>query len=140
MRLTSVEERIDAWAHRRLAGAPEHGWRARAIECVVFVLKQAWACIFGAALLAVIVAAKLWYPDDAGLARNDALVIAAVSIQVLMLVFRLETVREASVIVLFHVVGTVMEIFKTDMGSWIYSGEGVLHLAGVPLYSGFMYA
>ncbi len=140
MRLTSVEERIDAWAHRRLAGAPEHGWRARAIEFVVFLLKQAWACIFGAALLAVIVAAKLWYPDDAGLARNDALVIAAVSIQVLMLVFRLETVREASVIVLFHVVGTVMEIFKTDMGSWIYSGEGVLHLAGVPLYSGFMYA
>lgn len=140
MRLTSVEERIDAWAHRRLAGAPGHGWRARAIEVAVFVLKQAWACIFGAAILSLIIAAKLWYPDDAGLARNDALVLGAVAIQALMLVFRLETLREASVILMFHVVGTVMEIFKTDQGSWIYTGEGVLHIAGVPLYSGFMYA
>lgn len=140
MRLTSVEERIDAWAHRRLGGVPEHGWRARAVEFVVFVLKQAWACIFGAALLAAIVAAKLWYPDDAALARNDALVLAAVGIQFAMLVFRLETVREASVILMFHVVGTAMEIFKTDVGSWVYTGDGVLHIAGVPLYSGFMYA
>lgn len=140
MRLTSVEERIDQWAHRRLAGAPEHGWRARAVEFVVFVLKQAWASIFGAAILALIVAARLWYPDEAALARNDALVLGAIAIQLLMLVFHLETFREASVIVLFHVVGTVMEIFKTDMGSWIYNGEGILQIGGVPLYSGFMYA
>ena len=140
MRLTSVEERIDAWAHRRLANAPQHGWRARAVEFAVFVLKQAWASIFGAAILALIVAARLWYPDDAALARNDALVLGAIAIQLLMLVFHLETFREASVIVLFHVVGTVMEIFKTDMGSWVYNGDGILQVAGVPLYSGFMYA
>ena len=140
MRLTSVEARIDSWANRRLAGAPSHGWRARFIEFVVFVLKQAWASIFGAAILTLIVAARLWYPDDAVLARNDALVLGAIAIQLLMLVFHLETFREASVIVLFHVVGTVMEIFKTDMGSWIYNGDGILQIAGVPLYSGFMYA
>jgi uncharacterized membrane protein YoaT (DUF817 family) len=137
---TAVESRIDAWAHRVLDGAPEHGWRARFVELAVFVLKQAWACVFGAAFLAVLVATKLWYPDDALVARNDFLVLAAITIQVLMLVFRLETLREAGVIVIFHAVGTVMELFKTSVGSWVYDGEGLLHLGGVPLYSGFMYA
>ena len=137
---TAVEARIDAWAHRVLDGAPEHGWRARSVELVVFVLKQAWACVFGAAFLTVLVATKLWYPDDAVLARNDFLVLAAIAIQVLMLVLRLETLREAGVIVIFHAVGTVMELFKTSVGSWVYEGDGFLHLGGVPLYSGFMYA
>lgn len=138
--LTSVEARIDAVANRLLAGAPATGTRARLVEFAVFVLKQAWACVFGAAFLAVLLAAKLWYPDDAVLARNDALTIAAVLIQVVMLVGRLETLRELRVIVTFHVVGTVMELFKTDVGSWVYGAEGVLRLGGVPLYSGFMYA
>lgn len=137
---TAVEARIDQWAHRVLADAPEHGWRARAVEVVVFVLKQAWASVFAAALLGVIVATKLWYPADAVLARSDFLVLAALTIQVLMLALRLESLREAGVILLFHVVGTVMEIFKTSVGSWTYTGDGVLHIAGVPLYSGFMYA
>lgn len=38
-------------------------------------------------------AARLWYPDSAGLARNDSLTIAAVVIQVLMVSFKLETLR-----------------------------------------------
>lgn len=139
-RFTSVEQRIDDWAHRRLDSGPERGVRAGLVEFVVFVLKQAWATVFGAALLAVIIATKLWYPDGAAIARNDFLVIAAVLIQVFMLVFRLETLRELRVILTFHVVGTVMELFKTGVGSWIYEGEGILHIGGVPLYSGFMYA
>jgi uncharacterized membrane protein YoaT (DUF817 family) len=139
-RFTSVERRIDEWAHRRLGGVPEHGWRARIVEFIVFVLKQAWACVFGAAILSLIIATALWYPDGAALARNDFLVLGAIAIQLVMLVFRLETPREALVIVMFHVVGTGMEIFKTNVGSWIYEGEGFLHIAGVPLYSGFMYA
>ena len=139
-RFTSLEARIDAWANRRLAGVPEHGWRARAVEVVVFGLKQAWACIFGAALLAMFVVTALWYPADAAIARNDALVLGAVAIQALMLLFRLESPREAATILLFHVVGTVMELFKTSVGSWSYEPEGVLRIGDVPLYSGFMYA
>lgn len=139
-RLTSVEARLDALANRLLASAPASGARARVVEFAVFVLKQAWACVFGAAFLAVVLAAKLWYPDDAPLARNDALTIAAVAIQVVMVVGRLETLRELRVIVTFHIVGTVMELFKTDVGSWMYAADGVLRLGGVPLYSGFMYA
>ncbi|MGN7964635.1 DUF817 domain-containing protein [Microbacterium sp. 22179] len=139
-RATSLERRIDAAAHRLLRDAPANGIRAFLVEFAVFVLKQAWACIFGAALLVVIVAARLWYPDDVALARNDALTIAAVLIQVAMLVFRLESGRELWVILLFHVTGTVMELFKTDVGSWAYAADGILRIGGVPLFSGFMYA
>lgn len=139
---TPLEERIDVWAHRRLetlagdGGALHRGL----IELVVFTLKQAWACVFGAAMLVVLVLARIGYPDDALLVRSDALVIAAVIIQVLMVAFRLESGRELWVIVLFHVVGTVMEIFKTAVGSWSYETDGFLRIAGVPLYTGFMYA
>lgn len=139
-RFTSVEQRIDDWAHRRLDGAPANGAKANLVEFLVFVLKQAWATVFGATLLAVFVLVKLLYPDHAFLARNDFLVIAAVVIQAVMVLFKLETLRELRVIILFHVVGTGMELFKTAVGSWLYIGEGILHIAGVPLYSGFMYA
>lgn len=137
---TPLERRIDAVAQRVLRGASERGVRAGLVEFAVFVLKQAWACVFGAALMLVIVVARLWWPDDAALARNDALTIAAVLIQVAMIAGRLETGRELWVIVLFHLTGTVMELFKTDVGSWSYAAEGVLRIGGVPLFSGFMYA
>lgn len=139
-RLTPLERTIDRAAHRLLAGKPATGARAVLIEAAVFLLKQAWACVFGALMLVVIVAARLWYPDDAGLARNDAMTIAAVAIQIGMLVFRLESGRELWVIVLFHITGTVMELFKTDVGSWAYAADGVLRIGAVPLFSGFMYA
>ena len=139
-RFTPVEQAIDAAAHRWLDRSPHSGARARLAEFLVFGLKQGWACIFGAAMLVVLVATRLWYPDDAVLARNDFLVISAVVIQVLMVVFRLETLRELRVIVLFHIVGTGMELFKTEVGSWSYEGEGLLRLGAVPLFSGFMYA
>jgi len=137
---TDVEQGIDDLAHRLLQGVPSTGPRAWLAEALVFVAKQAWACIFGALLLIVLIGARLWYPEDAALARNDFLTIAAVVIQVGMVVARLETLRELRVIVLFHIVGTGMELFKTSVGSWEYSEGGVLHILAVPLFSGFMYA
>lgn len=47
---------------------------------------------------------------------------------------------EAKVILLFHLTGTAMEIFKVQAGSWTYPEPGLLKLMGVPLFSGFMYA
>lgn len=137
---TRLELSIDRAAERILARNPASGARAVLIECVVFTLKQAWACVFGALLLLVIVAARLWYPEEALLTRNDALTIAAVLIQLGMLVFRLESGRELWVIVLFHLTGTAMELFKTDVGSWAYEADGLLRIGAVPLFSGFMYA
>ncbi len=57
-----------------------------------------------------------------------------------MLALRLETLEEAKVILAFHVVGTVMELFKTYYGSWTYPEASLLRIGGVPLFSGFMYA
>lgn len=137
---TRLEAAIDRAANRVLAGRPETGARAVLVECAVFLLKQAWACVFGALLLVAIVVARLWWPDDSPLARNDVLTVAAILIQVFMLVFRLESGRELWVIVLFHLTGTAMELFKTDVGSWAYATDGVLRIGAVPLFSGFMYA
>ncbi|MFX4906853.1 DUF817 family protein, partial [Acinetobacter baumannii] len=53
---------------------------------------------------------------------------------------RLESFDEAKVIFVYHVVGTVMEIFKTHMGSWSYPEEAIIRIGGVPLFTGFMYA
>lgn len=139
-RFTSLEQRIDDFAGRLLESAPSRGFRAALVGFLVFGLKQAWACIFGALMLVLILAARLWYPDDALLARNDALVIGAVAIQVFMIAARLETGRELLVILAFHIVGTGMELFKTSVGSWSYASGGVLHIGPVPLYTGFMYA
>jgi len=139
-RFTSLEVLVDHAAHRLIARLPPtRGW-AFLTEFLVFGAKQAWASLFGALLLVAIVATRVLYPDDALLARNDLLTIIAVLIQIGMLVGRLETVGELRVILLFHVVGTMMELFKTDVGSWAYSPGGVLHLGAVPLFSGFMYA
>ncbi|WP_040164997.1 DUF817 domain-containing protein [Microbacterium gorillae] len=137
---TRLEARVDSHARRLLARAPSTGWRGVLVEVGVFLAKQAWACIFGAAILVAIVVVRTLYPADLLLTRNDLLTLIAVAIQVVMLVTRLEAGRELWVIMLFHVTGTVMELFKTDAGSWQYDAGGVLRIAGVPLFSGFMYA
>ena len=139
-RFTSVEARIDAAAHRVLDRMPAHGLSGALVEFVVFGLKQAWACLFGGALLFLIVATRYLWPADAVLTRYDFLFLAALSLQLILLLARLETWREASVILIFHAVGTAMELFKTDVGSWTYPEENLFRIAGVPLFSGFMYA
>jgi uncharacterized membrane protein YoaT (DUF817 family) len=44
------------------------------------------------------------------------------------------------VILIYHVVGTAMEVFKTHVGSWTYPEPAVMRIDGVPLFTGFMYA
>lgn len=115
-------------------------WAAGVFEFLLFGFKQAWACLFGALMLALLLATHLFYPPDASLARYDFLTLVALSIQLGMLALRLETLDEARVILAFHLVGTVMEIFKTAHGSWSYPEPGLLRIGGVPMFSGFMYA
>ncbi|WP_316014041.1 DUF817 domain-containing protein [Roseobacter sp. HKCCA0434] len=128
----AIERRLGDWMRPRL---PD-----RFAEFVMFGLKQGWACLFGGLMLALLIGTHLVWRDAWGLSRYDFLVTAAVAIQVLFLATGLESWREAGVIVLFHVSGTIMEVFKLRMGSWDYPDTGVLEIAGVPLFSGFMYA
>jgi len=109
-------------------------------EFLSFGIKQAWACLFGGLMLFLILATFLFYPEQAALPRYDFLTICAVSIQAFLLLTRLETLEEAKVILIFHFVGTVMEIFKTYAGSWAYPEFAYLKIGNVPLFSGFMYA
>jgi uncharacterized membrane protein YoaT (DUF817 family) len=132
--------RFEAIRLRLEAFDPGTGWRLAAYEFLLFGFKQGWACLFGGLLLALLLGTHLFYPDGAPLHRYDFLTLAAIAIQAAMLAFRLETWREARVILIFHVVGTVMELFKTQAGSWTYPEASVLHIGALPLFSGFMYA
>ena len=115
-------------------------WRGYAYEFLLFGLKQAWACLFGGAMLALLILTGFFWPEHAPVARYDFLVVAALAIQGMLLATRLERWEEALVILIFHVVGTAMEVFKTAHGSWTYPEPSLLRIGGVPLFSGFMYA
>lgn len=106
----------------------------------VFVVKQAWAALFGGLLLIGIIVTS--YIDLPWLARYDWLFVWAILIQIVMLVTKLEKPREVVTIVLFHLVGMGMELFKTSqsIGSWTYPEDNIIRLYTVPLFSGFMYA
>lgn len=135
---------LEAWGRRLLAAAQARTDRSQlgrwAFEFLMFGIKQAWACLFGGLMLALLLGTFLFYPDAAPLARYDFLVIGAVVIQAAMLLLKLETWEEARVILVFHIVGTIMELFKTAAGSWIYPEPSLLRIGEVPLFSGFMYA
>ncbi len=135
---------LEAWGRSWLTAAQVWADRAAAnrfiFEFLWFGLKQAWACLFGGVMLALILATFLLWPEDSPISRYDFLVVGAVLIQIAMLALKLETWAEARVILLFHIAGTIMELFKTAHGSWIYPEDSVLRIGAVPLFSGFMYA
>lgn len=110
-------------------------------ELFHFGLKQAWASIFGAYLLLLMLVTRFWYPLEA-IHRYDFIFLAAIAFQLFLLIFRFETLREAVVIVVFHLVATLMELFKTSaaIGSWHYPEEYIFGIANVPLFTGFMYS
>jgi len=133
------------WLRCSEAWADRGRWRGHAYEFLWFGLKQGWACLFGGAMLGLLVGTHLLWPvfwpeGGAPVSRYDFLVVGALIIQGLMLAFRLESWEEARVIFLFHVAGTVMELFKTYHGSWIYPEDSLLRVGAVPLFTGFMYA
>jgi uncharacterized membrane protein YoaT (DUF817 family) len=132
-RFIEMEAQLGHWAGKRRATAFLY-------EFVRFGVKQAWACLFGGIMVGLLIATYAVYPRDAALARYDFLFLGALAVQAGMLYFRLETLEEAKVILLFHIVGTAMEVFKTSVGSWIYPEDAFFRIAGVPLFSGFMYA
>ncbi|KRB13266.1 DUF817 domain-containing protein [Achromobacter sp. Root170] len=132
---------LQQWEARLASNLASRGRLGVALyEFFRFGVKQAWACLFGGLMCALLLGTHWWYPKDAALARYDFLTLAALGIQAALLALRMETWSEARVILMFHVVGTCMEIFKTAAGSWIYPEASVLRIGGVPLITGFMYA
>jgi uncharacterized membrane protein YoaT (DUF817 family) len=115
-------------------------WSAALYEFLRFGLKQGWACLFGGIAVLAMIATWRFYPSNAPLARYDLLFLGMIAVQAVLLAARMETWDEAKVILIYHAVGTLMELFKTATGSWIYPDQNLFRIAGVPLFSGFMYS
>lgn len=109
-------------------------------EFLYFGIKEARACLFAGLFFAVV----FTVPRDGILSipRYDVLLVAALGIQVWMFRAKLETLDEVKSIMLFHIIGFALEVFKTSSGikSWAYPDFAYTKLLGVPLFSGFMYA
>ncbi len=115
-------------------------FKSFAYEFLVFGLKQARACIFAGSFFVLLFLSN--HIPLFGLPRYDFLFLAAVAIQAIMYFTKLETKDEVKVIFLFHIIGLVLELYKTNpaIGSWSYPEAAFFKLGTVPLYSGFMYA
>ncbi len=103
---------------------------------------QILACLFAILLLTGIFVTRNW-SFDGGISRPDFLFLYALTVQAGLIVFRLEHREEVLVILIFHFLAMVMELFKTsaDIGSWKYNGEGVIfRINQVPLFAGFLYS
>ncbi len=109
-------------------------------EFGLFALKEAQACLFAGSFFLILFASN--HIPLGGMARYDFLFLAAIAIQLIFILLRLESWQEMKVIFLFHFIGLVLELFKTSpqIGSWAYPEPGLLKIATVPLYSGFMYS
>ena len=132
-RFVAVEARIGQ------AASKSPFWRF-VYEFVRFGVKQAWACLFAGLMVALVITTRFVWPVDAPITRYDFIFLSAVAIQIFLVRFNFESRREVMIIFVFHVVGTVMEIFKTAKGSWIYPEAAFFRIGGVPLFTGFMYA
>lgn len=119
---------------------PASRLRTFVVELAHFGWKEAQACLFAGLFFGAV----LFVPRAGlmGLPRYDVLLLAAIIIQVGMLCSGRETRDELKAICLFHVLGFVLEAFKTSSGirSWSYPDFAYTKVLGVPLFSGFMYA
>src|SRR5215469_7446637 len=86
-------------------------WTSGTYEFFRFGLKQGWACLFGGIAVALMIATSCCYPAQAPLPRYDFLFLCMISVQAALLALRMETWDEAKVILIYHAVGTAMEIF-----------------------------
>jgi uncharacterized membrane protein YoaT (DUF817 family) len=125
----------DNYPWGELAGA-----RRFIVEFLYFGVKEARACLFaGLFFISIFLVPR---GGVFGLPRYDVLLVIALGIQVFMIWSKLETLDEAKAILLFHLVGFALEVFKTSgsIQSWSYPDFAYTKLFGVPLFSGFMYA
>ncbi|TCP97783.1 uncharacterized membrane protein YoaT (DUF817 family) [Cricetibacter osteomyelitidis] len=110
------------------------------IEFLFFGLKEMRACLFaGLFFIAMFIIPR---SGLFGIPRYDVLLIIALIAQALMFWTKLETLDEIKAITLFHLIGFILEYFKTSshIQSWAYPDFAYTKIDGVPLFTGFMYA
>ncbi len=109
------------------------------LEFFIFGLKQARSAIFAGSFFILLFLSN--YIPLFGLARYDFLFISIVLVQIILYFTHIETKDEIKIIFLFHIIGLMLELFKTNpaVGSWSYPESAFFKIGTVPLYSGFMY-
>ncbi|OAQ15508.1 membrane protein [Bibersteinia trehalosi Y31] len=131
---------FDKWLMNHQPNLRLRGIRRFCIEFCFFGLKEARACLFaGMFFVAMFVVPKAGL---FGIPRYDILLVFALLMQIVMLKLKLETWDELKAISLFHLVGFVLEVFKTSVHiqSWAYPDFAYTKVLNVPLFTGFMYA
>jgi len=112
------------------------------IELWKFFIANARASYFGAFLLSVFLLTEA--VPVPFISRYDLIFLAALGFQACALISRSERPKEFFVIVLFHLLATGMELFKTHpaIGSWTYPDvrNAFFVLGTVPLFTGFLYS
>lgn len=131
---------LDNWLTQHSKQPALTGWRRFGVEFWFFGLKEARACLFAGLFFIAMFAIPRegWW----GIPRYDVLLVFAVAVQAAMVYGKLETWDEVKSITLFHLVGFVLEVFKTSgsIQSWTYPDFAYTKIWGVPLFTGFMYA
>lgn len=109
-------------------------------EFLIFGLKQARACIFAGSFFVLLFFSTVIPLGP--IPRYDFLFLTSIFLQAILYFWRVETWDEIKTIALFHVLGLLLEIYKTNpaVGSWSYPEFSYLKVLTVPLFSGFMYA
>ncbi len=110
------------------------------LELLAFTVKEARACVFAGSFFVLLFLSS--HVPLFGLPRYDFLFLAAIALQMLLYVTKIETWDEVKLIFIFHILGFMLELFKTHpaIGSWSYPEEAFFKIASVPLFAGFMYA
>ncbi len=116
--------------------------RSSFVELWHFFIANLRASYFGAFLLSIFLLTEFITPPF--ISRYDFIFLSAVGFQTCALIFRFERLKEFFIILLFHILATGMELFKTNpaVGSWMYPavGSAVFALGSVPLFTGFLYS
>ncbi len=111
-----------------------------AYEFFVFSIKQARSALFAGIFFILLFISN--HVELGTIARYDFIFVASLLLQFAFYYSKLETKDELKVICLFHIIGLVLELYKTHpaIGSWSYPEAAFFKIGTVPLYSGFMYA
>jgi len=105
-------------------------------QLLTFGYRQALCCIFPVAIFLTLAASKYLHIPY----QYDVILVVCIGVQAILVYTGLETVDELKVISLFHIIGLFLELFKVHHGSWAYPEAAITKIAGVPVYSGFMYS
>ena len=137
--LTSASARAHALGPRQRPARP----LAPAIPSIAIGPVRALRHLAAAAIFPLFVLAALAATSAVtvpGLHRYDLMLLLCLLAQWGLVRSGIETGRELLMVGMFHLIGLALEIFKVQIGSWCYPDPGLCRIAGVPLYSGFMYA